>query len=283
MALVACVLCGGALAAQSLPAFDKPNSLVYDSENGNEEKFYYLVLGTDYAHDGKVVAEIWGYGGKEKEEWVSLGEMTFLGFSEVKRLNTPQEKYVRYRYYAIQLKAGKRKFQIRADQMKKNFNFYFWEEGTDISKNPLPYNSDNPDAYVFDTFIVDENVGNNMRIINGTETDDDLEITVYNYNAKKHAWTTFGECTATADATERMTWVEKRRITDRVKDYRYYAMSIFSTDGEKSLDDYTISMTKNFGGLYITVKNRHKDDSDDVEELKRQLEELKKQLNQKKK
>ena len=288
-ALLAACLLGGALAAQSLPEFDKPNSLVYDVENGKEEKFCYLIKGTDWAHDGKVVAEIWGYGREDKygrkdrpDEWVSLGEITFLGFGEVLRLNTPVSQYVNFHYYAIQLKAGKRRFQIRADQLKQNLNFYFWEEGTDIGKNPLPYNSDNPDAYVFDTYLVDENVGNNMRIINKTETDDDIEVTVYNYNQKKHSWLTFGDCVAKASATERMTWVDKRHITDKVKDYRYYALNLMSTDGEKSLEDYTISMTKNLGGLYITIKNRHKDDSEDVEELKRQLEELQKKLNSKK-
>ena len=210
-----------------------------------------------------------------------MGEITFLGFSDTFRLNTPVSKYVNYHYYAIQLKACKRKFQIRADQLKQNLNFYFWEEGTDVSKAPLPYNSDNPDAFVFDVYLVDKNIGNNMRIINKTETDDDLEITVYNYNPKKHSWATFGECVAKASAVERMTWVDKRHITEKVKDWRYYGLHIFSSDGEKSLSDYNISMTKNLGGLYITVMNMTKSDADDVEELKRQLEELQKKLNSK--
>ena len=136
----ACLLWGGVLIAQTMPAFDKPNSLVYDTENGKEDKFAYLITATDYAHDGKVVAEIWGYGGKEKEEWKSLGEITLLGFSDSLRLNYDANKYIRYRYIAIQLKAGKRKFHITADQKKKNMNFYFWELGDDISSNPLPYN-----------------------------------------------------------------------------------------------------------------------------------------------
>lgn len=272
----------GGVFAEELPAFNKPNSLVYDVENGKEDKFCYLIKGTDWAHDGKVIAEIWGYGGKNKaDEWVSLGEITFLGFGETARLNTPTEKYVNYHYYAIQIKAGKRKFQIRADQLKQNLNFYFWEEGTDISKAPLPFNNDAPEAYVFDLYLVDKDIGNQMRIINNTETDDDLQVTVYSYNEKKHAWSNFGECLAKASASERMTWVDKKKFSEKVKDWRYYALEIYRADGDKSIEDYTVSLAKNIGGLYITVKNREKNDSDDIEELKRQLEELQKKLNSK--
>ena len=277
LAFCACALCGGIAGAASMPAFDKPNSLVYDTENGKEDKFVYLITAADYAHDGKVVAEVWGYGGKEAEEWKSLGEMTFVGFNEIQRLNSDANKYVRYRYIAIQLKSGKRNFTIKADQKKRNMNFYFWEEGDDPSVNPLPFNSDHPTAYTFDVNVVDEKIGGNVRIVNEVDCADGLECTLYAYNEKKHSWLVFGECHSERGNRN---WIERKKLRSNLKDHRYYSLDVFSSDGVKTTPDFNFYLTKELGGLYITVKDRQQASSaeDEVEDLRRQLEELKKQL-----
>ena len=270
---------GGRALAQDLPAFNKPNSLVYDTENGSEDKFMYLITATDYAHDGKVMAEIWGYGGKEAEEWVSLGEIALSGFSDSYRLNTDANKYLRYRYIAIQLKAGKRKFVIRADQKKKNMNFYFWEAGTDPSVSPLPFNNDYPDAYVFDMWLIDKGHGGNIRFVNDAESPGGFECTVQGYNEKKHSWELFGECRANQGE---YTWLKQRKLSYNLKDFRYYSVDVFTSGGEKSTSDVSFFLTKEIGGQCIAVKDKPESSSgdDDVEELRRQIEELKKQLGQ---
>lgn len=208
--------------AQDLPSFNEPNSFVFDTEAPGQEKFSLLIKIIDYATDEKISVDVFGYGGKFKEEWDSLGTITLKGFSEEARVERIAGKmdYNRYRYFAIKTKSPSGiNHSFTADQKNGNLNFYIWNDDADPAKNPMPTLSDHKNAYVFDAYKLGEKYSDDIYVKNNSKTDP-LVMTVYLYNQQKHLWLVYGSSDVKVGKEKKL----KAGGRYPLQNYRYFAV-----------------------------------------------------------
>ena len=256
-----CMVCFSAFAEEAVPTFDEPNSYVFDSENGSEPRFKYLITVSDFAREGTLKFQIYGYGGKGSHEWNDLGQVKVEGFTVEKdkksgcrsvypapRLEANASKYSLYRYYAIHLVTPQdRDLQFTADMKNGNLNFYAWEADADVEYEPLPYPR-NERAFSFGWGGGDVSGGTKVIVDNKSKVGN-LAVTFYAYDCVNHAWVTYGSAELGKNGSS--TRIKKAGKKLQMDDYPFYAISEDNTEEEF---DYNVSCTKS--EIRITLRDK---------------------------
>lgn len=239
------------LNAQNMPSFDGDNVLVVDSyavRNQGGTRFKALIKTYDYACDGIIQAQIYGYGGKADNHWTELGTVKMEGFGDEPKLNGSADDYLKYQYFALKIKSPEnKKYQITSNQLNNNLNFYIWEADADITKAPLPYMKNNIRTFVFDAKKLDTDYDDKIYVVNQTGLNA-LSFTIHGYDRKKHVWVTYASGSTNKGESKKMKQVSKKMDLD---DFRYFAVEEMNTEGDykyeitSGKDDINIIVTSN--------------------------------------
>ncbi|MBR1911043.1 MAG: hypothetical protein IJ828_01670 [Treponema sp.] len=237
------------LYAQKVPVLDGENVLVVDSyaiRNEGGTRFSSMIKVYDYACDGTIKAQIFGYGGNEGNRWADLGTVTLEGFGDEPKLKGSSDQYLRYQYYGIKIVSPENKqFQITSNQLNKNLNFFIWEADADTAASPLPYMKNNVRTYVFDAKKLDADYDDKIFIVNETGMDA-LSFTVHGYDKKKHVWVTYATGSANKGNTKKLKQVSKKMDLD---DFRYFSVQEMNTE-----EDFTYEIVSGKDDINIIVR-----------------------------
>ncbi len=245
----AAVAANAATLPKNLPVLDGDNVLVVDSyeiRNEGGTRFSSMIKVYDYACDGTIQAQIFGYGGNEGKRWADLGTVTLEGFGDEPKLKGSADKYLRYQYYGIKIISPENKsFRITSNQLNKNLNFYIWEADADVTASPLPYMKNNIRTFVFDAKKLDCDYDDKLFIVNETGLDA-LSFTVHGYDRKKHVWVTFATVSVNKGNTKKMKQVSKKLDLDN---FRYFSVQEMNTE-----EDFSYEIASGKDDINIIVK-----------------------------
>ncbi|MCR5762183.1 MAG: hypothetical protein K6G00_02230 [Treponema sp.] len=237
-----------ALHAKEFPALDGDSVLVVDSyeiRDRGGSRFTSMIKVYDYASDGEIQAQIFGYGGNEGNRWADLGTVSLEGFGDEPKLKGSSADYLRYQYYGIKIiSPSTRKFQITSNQLNKNLNFYIWEADADVNAAPLPSMKNNIRTFVFDAKKLDSEYDDDIYIVNKTGLDA-LSFTIHGYDKKKHVWFTYASGSVNTGNSKKVKKVSKKLDLD---DFRYFAVQEVNTD-----EDFTYEIVSSKKDINIVV------------------------------
>ncbi len=195
-----------------LPAFDSEGAtyLVVDSGPDEDEgRFTIGVQVYNRTNDKKVEAEVYGWGGRFKEEWHLISPIRMDRWSPMPKLFHPWYKgidYTHYRYFAIKINKPKdNKYKIISDQLRANLNFYIYDAGMDVSASNTGTASSIYEAsaltYIFDGDEIKESDNDNVFVASHNKIEN-LLVNLYVYNKSKKILVYYG-------AIKFTDWMEK--------------------------------------------------------------------------
>ena len=185
----------------NLPAFDSNGAtyLVVDSGPDEDEgRFTIGVQVFNRTNDKKINAEVYGWGGRFKEEWHLISGIKMDRWSPMPKLFHPWYKgidYTHYRYFAIKiLKPKDNKYKIVSDQLRENLNFYIYDSEVSIAS------SSSQSVSVFEasaqTYVVSGDTikgGKNDSVFLASHNKiEDLFVNLYVYNKTKKVLAHYG-------------------------------------------------------------------------------------------
>ncbi len=221
----------GTVKEKDLPPFDAGDAPCLVVDGGliyTPGRFTIGIQVFNYSSDKNIKAEVYGYGGKFKDEWHLINPITMDRFNLTPKLFHPIAKYdyTHYQYFAIKiLKPKNKKYQIVSDQQNENLNFYIWDVGANsTATTSMVGNTVNvaPKIYVIDPQeLADE--GQNNIFLDSNKKLKDLPINLYVYNTTKKVLVYYGAVTL-ADYMDRQKMRKAIRIP--VDDFRVNSYNI---------------------------------------------------------
>lgn len=154
----------------------------------------------NYTSDKRITAEVYGWGGKFKEEWNLIHDITMDRFNPTPKLFHPTARwdYTHYRYFAIKiLKPKNKKYQIVSDQQNDNLNFYLWDVGANsTAASALVGSTVNvaPKVYIIDPQELAGSDKNNI-FIDSPQKLADMPINLYVYSTTRQILVYYGAVT----------------------------------------------------------------------------------------
>lgn len=201
----------------NLPEFDSEGAtyLVVDSgPDGDEGRFKIGVQLYNRTYDKNISAEVYGWGGKFKDEWHLINPVRMDRWTPAPHLFHTFYRgidYTHYRYFAIKIiKPKDNKYKIVSDQKDENLNFYIYDAGMNMSADTgtVSVYEASAQTYVVSGDVIKESE-NDSLFLSSKNRIQDLPVNLYVYSRTRKILVYYGIIKFTD-------WMDKKKIKKAV-------------------------------------------------------------------
>lgn len=201
----------------NLPYFDNEGMtyLVVDSgPDGDEFRFNIGVQVFNRTYDKNIRAEVYGWGGRFKEEWYMINPIRIDRWTPNPKLFHSFYRgidYTHYRYFAIKiLKPKDNKYKVVSDQKDGNLNFYIYDAGMNMSADTgtVSVYEASAQSYVVSGDVITES-DNDSLFLTSKNKIENMPVNLYVYTKSKKILVYYGVIKFTD-------WMDKKKIKKAV-------------------------------------------------------------------
>ena len=177
----------------NLPEFDSEGAtwLVVDSGPDEDEgRFRNSVQVYNRTYDKTINAEVYGWGGRFKDEWHLINPIRMDRWTPNPKLFHTFYRgidYTHYRYFAIKIiKPKDNKYKIISDQKEDNLNFYIYDAGMNMSSDTgtVSVYEASAQSYVVSGDVITESENDSLFLASKNKIQN-LPVNLYVYSKKQ--------------------------------------------------------------------------------------------------
>ena len=201
----------------NLPEFDSEGAtyLVVDSGPDEDEgRFTIGVQVFNRTYDKNISAEVYGWGGRFKDEWHLINPIRMDRWAPTPKLFHSFYRgidYTHYRYFAIKiLKPKDNKYKIVSDQKDQNLNFYIYDAGMIMTSDTgtVSVYEASAQTYIVSGDVIKESE-NDSLFLSSKNKIQNLPVNLYVYSRTKKILVYYGVIKFTD-------WMDKKKIKKAV-------------------------------------------------------------------
>lgn len=201
----------------NLPYFDNEGAtyLVVDSGPDEEEgRFTIGIQVFNRTYDKNISAEVYGWGGRFKDEWHLVNPIRMDRWSPTPKLYHSFYRgidYTHYRYFAIKIiKPKDNKYKIVSDQKDQNLNFYIYDAGMNMTADTgtVSVYEASAQSYIVSGDVIKESENDSLFLTSKNRIQD-LPVNLYVYSKSKKILVYYG-------IIKFDDWMDKKKIKKAV-------------------------------------------------------------------
>ncbi|MCR5622834.1 MAG: hypothetical protein K6G18_13425 [Treponema sp.] len=229
----------------NLPYYDSEGAtfLVVDSGPDEEEgRFSIGIQVFNRTYDKNISAEVYGWGGRFKEEWHLVNPIRMDRWNPTPKLYHSFYRgidYTHYRYFAIKIiKPKDNKYKIVSDQKDQNLNFYIYDAGMNMSADTgtVSVYEASAQTYIVSGDVIKESENDSLFLTSKNRIQD-LPVNLYVYSRTKKILVYYG-------IIKFDDWMDKKKIKKAVP---------LSPEEFKDGSEYNVKLKKDGLNLVLFV------------------------------
>ncbi len=200
-----------------LPYFDAEGDtslVVYSGPDEDEGRFKVGIQVFNRTYDKNITAEVYGWGGRFKEEWHLINPIRMDRWSPTPKLFHSFYRgidYTHYEYFAIKIiKPKDNKYKIISDQKDDNLNFYIYDAGMNMTTDTgtVSVYEASAQTYIVSGDVITESE-NDSLFLSSKNKIQNLPVNLYVYSRTKKILVYYGVIKFTD-------WMDKKKIKKAV-------------------------------------------------------------------
>lgn len=201
----------------NLPEFDSEGATYLVVDSGPDEDEGRFTIGVQLynrTYDKNISAEVYGWGGRFKDEWHLINPVRMDRWTPNPHLYHTFYRgidYTHYRYFAIKIiKPKDNKYKIVSDQKEQNLNFYIYDAGMNMSADTgtVSVYEASAQTYVVSGDVIKQSE-NDSLFLSSKNKIQDLPVNLYVYSRTRKILVYYGIIRFTD-------WMDKKKIKKAV-------------------------------------------------------------------